>query len=186
METPRRFVPTLALPPSSFVPGHCPHPPAGPAIPQPGVPPLTVSSTAPQEWRENLLYLYGLDLFNCGYYWEAHEAWEHLWAACGRRGRTAMFLKGLIKLAAAGVKVREGKPAGVRHHAGRAREIFEELARSLGDPDGRYMGLSPTELASLADQISRHPPEPGRLSPSAEPVFRSSLIPEPPGGAPGR
>ena len=45
-------------------------------------------------------------------YWEAHEAWEELWHACGRMGPTADFLRGLIKLAAAGVKVREGRPRG--------------------------------------------------------------------------
>ena len=50
-------------------------------------------------------FLRGGRLFNAGYYWEAHEVWEELWHAEGRRGPTAEVLKGLIKLAAAG---REG------------------------------------------------------------------------------
>ena len=33
-------------------------------------------------------------LFNAGYYWEAHEAWEGLWHAHGRQGPTADTLKG--------------------------------------------------------------------------------------------
>ena len=33
-------------------------------------------------------------LFNAGYYWEAHEVWEGLWHAYGRRGATADVLKG--------------------------------------------------------------------------------------------
>ncbi|TGQ49534.1 DUF309 domain-containing protein, partial [Mesorhizobium sp. M1C.F.Ca.ET.210.01.1.1] len=27
------------------------------------------------------MFRWGIDLFNHGYYWEAHEAWEPLWHA---------------------------------------------------------------------------------------------------------
>jgi len=70
-----------------------------------------------------------IDLFNGGYYWESHVALESLWIACGRKGIVADFLKGLIKLAAAGVKGLEGKPEGVKSHSGRASRT---LARSSG------------------------------------------------------
>ncbi len=59
----------------------------------------------PEEWRACRNYLYGIDLFNHGFYWEAHEAWEGLWVACGRRGPTATYLQAL-NLAAAGFKAR--------------------------------------------------------------------------------
>src|ERR1035437_2234874 len=36
---------------------------------------------APEEWRTLDDWLYGVDLFNRFYFWEAHEAWEGLWAA---------------------------------------------------------------------------------------------------------
>ena len=52
--------------------------------------------------------LRGLLYYNAGYYWEAHEAWEAAWVIAGRQGPTADFYKGLIKLAAAGVKLYEG------------------------------------------------------------------------------
>src|SRR5438876_1152114 len=64
----------------------------------------------PPRWRESRAYLRGLDLFNAGYFWEAHEVWEGLWKAAGRRGETADFLKGLIQLAVAGLKQRQGLP----------------------------------------------------------------------------
>ena len=51
-----------------------------------------------EEWRACRDYLYGIDLFNHGYYWEAHEVWEGLWVACGRRGPTAIYLQALISL----------------------------------------------------------------------------------------
>jgi predicted metal-dependent hydrolase len=72
-------------------------------------------------------------LFNAGYYWEAHEAWEGLWHAHGRLGPTANVLKGLIKLAAAGVKVRQGQPHGIITHARRAASLFEAARAEGGD-----------------------------------------------------
>ena len=38
-----------------------------------------------EEWRDCEHYLYGVDLFNQGYWWEAHEAWEAVWLAAGQR-----------------------------------------------------------------------------------------------------
>lgn len=69
-------------------------------------------------------YEHGRRLFDAGYYWEAHEAWEHLWILLGRRGPAAETIKGLIKLAAAGVKVLEGRPTGAERHATRAVELL--------------------------------------------------------------
>src|SRR5713101_2574293 len=41
----------------------------------------------------------GVDLFNSGRYWDAHEAWEHVWMP-DRKGPDAGFYKGLIQVAA--------------------------------------------------------------------------------------
>ena len=43
--------------------------------------------------------LAGVDLFNRGLYWEAHEAWEHEWVP-DRKGPDSGFYKGLIQVAA--------------------------------------------------------------------------------------
>jgi hypothetical protein len=59
-------------------------------------------------------FLWGLDLFNHGYYWEAHEAWEGLWQVADRDGPLRMLFKGLILLSAAGVKIRERKNAAAQ------------------------------------------------------------------------
>ena len=45
----------------------------------------------PEQWHLCRPYLYGIDLFNDGYYWEAHEVWEGLWHACGLRGQPRAF-----------------------------------------------------------------------------------------------
>ena len=41
----------------------------------------------------------GVDLFNRGLYWDAHEAWEHEWMP-DRKGPDGGFYKGLIQVAA--------------------------------------------------------------------------------------
>lgn len=41
-------------------------------------------------------FLWGLDLFNHGYYWEAHEAWEGLWQVVDRDNPLRMLFKSLI------------------------------------------------------------------------------------------
>src|SRR5215472_17047857 len=41
----------------------------------------------------------GVDLFNRGLYWEAHEAWEHEWIL-DRKGPDSGVYKGLIQVAA--------------------------------------------------------------------------------------
>jgi predicted metal-dependent hydrolase len=41
----------------------------------------------------------GIELFNAGHYWEAHEAWERDWMP-DRKGPDSGFYKGLIQVAA--------------------------------------------------------------------------------------
>jgi predicted metal-dependent hydrolase len=102
----------------------------------------------PPRWHECRDYLHGLDLFNHGFYWEAHEAWEGLWHAAGRKGAAADFLKGLIRLAAAGVKHRANQPAGVKSHARRAAQLWR-AARPV-----RFLGLCVEELLVLAETVA--------------------------------
>ena len=145
-----RLVPDAPLPPYSFVPGRHPHPVSDPAGHLFGKPPERPAAPDPDRWQESRAFLHGVDLFNHGYYWEAHEAWESLWHACGRSGLAADFLKGLIKLAAAGVKAREGRPEGVRRHARRAHELLEQTRARLGPDVRRYFGLDLAELLAAA------------------------------------
>jgi hypothetical protein len=169
-----RLLPERPLPPYTYVPGRAPHPVRDPGGHLPGRAPETAAAPDPARWRASPLYLYGIDLFNAGYYWEAHEAWESLWHACGRSGPTADFLRALIRLAAAGFKVREGRPNGCVRHATAAAGILHGLAGAVTLP---FMGLDPAVLADEAAAIARG--EPGAMAaPSdAGPVFARALIP---------
>lgn len=140
-----RYLPDRSFPPYTFVPGRTPHPVRDPAGHMHGTQPSTPQ--VPDEWRDCAEYLWGIDLFNHGYYWEAHEAWEGLWQALGRRGSVADLLKGLIKLAAAGVKGHAGNAAGCRRHATRAAELFAGVEDSQ---ISQQLGLDQLSLLSLA------------------------------------
>ncbi len=136
-----RLVPDHALPPYAYVPGQHPHPVRDPRGHSFGLRPEDQEPPNPQRWCACGNYLYGINLFNRGYYWEAHEVWEGLWTACGRRGAAGAFFQGLIALAAAGLKVRLGNVRGVTGHAQRAAELFDRTAREAGPCEARYMGL---------------------------------------------
>ena len=119
---------------------------------------LAGSRAIRQRWQACSPYLYGIDLFNHGYYWEAHEVWEGLWRACGRSGPAGTFLKALIGLAAAGFKVRVGNLQGVRRHAQRAARLFHETAMVIGPHGPSYMGLDLRALKRWASDVAECPP----------------------------
>jgi hypothetical protein len=150
-----RFVPERPLPPYTFVPGRSPHPVSDPRGHMHGRPAEAPGPLDPARWWESRAYLYGIDLFNSGYFWEAHEVWEGLWRAAGCRGVTADFLKGLIKLAATGVKHLEGKAQGVRSHARRAAELWRAVSTTLGEGPATFLGLNLRELIERAERVGR-------------------------------
>lgn len=181
---PLRQKPDVPLPPYSYVTGHFPHPTRDPAGHMAGHVPQAIAPPDPAWWRQCHEYIRGLDLFNYGYYWEAHEAWEALWHAVGRGGLLGDFLKGLIKLAAAGVKVREGRTAGVERHARRAEELFNRTAERLPSAadaiEQRLLGLSIDELRQIARRVAENPPRlsPRDRVPPVEIVFDFRLVPK--------
>jgi hypothetical protein len=171
---PPRYLPDEPLPPTAFVPGRTPHPNQAADARHELPPPLD-----PARWPDSRAYLRGIDLFNHGYYWEAHEAWEGLWHAAGRRGTTADFLKGLIQLAAAGVKVREGRADGVANHARRAAELFGRTATAGGEV-ASYLGLP---LRDLLDCCRAAEGQPARPDPAPGPRVVFDFTLRPAGGA---
>ena len=149
-----RLLPDLPLPPYAYVPGRHPHPTRDVRGHSYGKPPTPTGPADLQDWCSCSAYLLGIDLFNHGYYWEAHEAWEALWRGVGSRGPNADFLKGLIALAAAGVKAGEGNSHGIIRHAGRAATLFSEVLRSLEADDRRLMGLALDDLVRAAKDLA--------------------------------
>jgi hypothetical protein len=165
-ETPQppRFLPDEAFPSYAYRPGRSPHPVRdlsghshGLIVAEPPMP-------DPERWRDSHAYLRGIDLFNHGYYWEAHEAWEGLWNACGRSGPTALFLQALIALAAAFLKARMGSTPGMTAHARRVFQLLDDAGLADGQP---FMGMRPASLTQLADALIRSGTASGDEEPEA-------------------
>lgn len=178
---PQRFVrllPGTDLPRYTHIPGAgTPHPyrdPRGHSYNKRPLPPKPLHEPL---WAENRSYLMALDFFNLGFYWEAHDEWDRLLRVTGPECLPGIFLKGLVKMAAAGIKVREESIHGVRRHAASAGEVFADVAAE-SDVE-RYCGLSFTLLQFAADRAAQLV-YPGSLD-AGKPlrVFPFLLTPEP-------
>lgn len=84
----------------------------------------------------------GLELFNTGAYWEAHEAWEEPWRAAPRDSVERLALQGLIQLAAALLKLQQGNERGARRLAARSADKLDRAAS--------YRGIDLVALAAHA------------------------------------
>ncbi len=144
---------TQSLPPYSYVPRHAPHPVSDPRGHLYGQEKPRPEPLDPERWSESEAYRYGVDLFNHGFYWEAHETWESLWLAAGRRGPTAHWLKALIKLSAGIVKLREGSSVGALRHALRVQQLLAELPEAAAVASPRYCGVEIAVVAELTRQV---------------------------------
>ncbi len=136
----RRLAPDLGFPHYAFVPGETPHPSRAGAQSH-GLLELADEKTS---------ILFGIDLFNHGYFWEAHEVWENPWRRAPAGSDRKLFLQGLIRLAAAALKLRSGSPAGLRAHAPWCAGVFRDLARR----HERMENLALTDLAAYAGDLA--------------------------------
>ena len=90
----------------------------------------------------------GIELFNMGHYWDAHEVWEGEWMP-DRRGPDAGFFKGLIQVA-----------AGCLHYGRRNRRGAVNKWRSGADylrpylPEHRGVGLAALVAAVDGDLVA--------------------------------
>jgi hypothetical protein len=91
----------------------------------------------PQRWYDNETYLYGIDLYNYAYWWEAHEAWESLWKGVKTEFVLDHFFQGLIKISAAFLKWHQMQPRGLRYLC---RDGMSHL-RAIVDGDPLCLGL---------------------------------------------
>jgi len=132
-----------ALPPYRHLPGTTAHPERSPEghsyrVEEPAAHPLTEDG-----WADNEDFLFGVDLFNAGYFWEAHAFWERLWVLEETSPEIRRFLQAIIQAAAACLKVRQEQTAGALKLLDRA---------GLESLDGRKLGF---DLPALARDVRR-------------------------------
>lgn len=137
-----RYAPDWDFPDYVFVPGENPHPKkSGGHMEGEGDP---VAEPIDTDHPEKSRFLrYSLDLYNHGYFWESHVYFESLWNAHHRKGSVADFLKGMIKLGAAGVKIKIDQKVAAHGHFQRAKELFESVRNAEGP---RFLGFDLDQL----------------------------------------
>ena len=140
---------TEPFPAYRHLPGATPHPrrhPHGHAF---GQQERTAEPFDPARWRSSPCYLYGVDLYNFAYFWEAHEVWEAAWKTVEAGALPALFLQGLIQISAALLKREQ-----------RIRDGMESLGRrgftrlqSVGSVSPAYCGIDLDEYLRRIEEI---------------------------------
>ncbi len=125
--------------------GNQPHPRRDPGGHSYGKEEDFLPAFAAEDWRSCQPYLYGVDLFNTGYWWEAHEAWETVWLAAGPETPAGQFIQGLIQIAAAQLKRFTGESRG-------AQLLTEAGLVKLQVTEPRYLGI---EVKPFAKEVQR-------------------------------
>lgn len=151
-----RYAPERRFPPYAFLPGRDPHPTRDPAGHSHGHDEGPAAYLAAERWHENEDYLFGVDLYNHGFLWESHEAWEGLWHAAKHDPQQANFLQGLIQCAAAWLKIPMEQPRGVTRLAELGTEKLERVSHSVG---GDYMGLDIPAFVAAARAFAAEAPD---------------------------
>jgi hypothetical protein len=103
----------------------------------------------PDDWATCEPYLFGIDLFNHGYWWEAHDALEAVWLAAGQKSTVCgLFIQGLIQLAGAQLKRFMDEPRG-------ASSLTGSGSAKLALVEGIYLGIVAEQLIADARRCLR-------------------------------
>ncbi len=94
-------------------------------------------------WQNCADFLYSIDLFNHGFWWEAHERLKFVSLAAGRESETGKFVQGLIQIAAALLKHSMAQPEA-------ATTLAEMGTANIQQMDATYLGI---ETANLIAQV---------------------------------
>lgn len=131
------------------MPGETPHPDRDPEGHQYGKEESQITPLDPADWKGNNEYLYGVDLYNFAYFWEAHEAWEGLWQMTRPGSPDDKFLQGLIQVSAALLKREQGVSSGAESLS---RKGLSKLAL-VGENQAFYCGINLPDFIFRMEKI---------------------------------
>jgi Domain of unknown function (DUF309) len=93
---------------------------------------------------------YGIALNDAGYFWEAQEILEAVWAAAPQGGRERILLRACIQIASANLRLRMHKPLAAARLFGEALGELEMLCRNATAAGDGFVDVFPTtRLAAL-------------------------------------
>jgi hypothetical protein len=150
LNAPTRYLPHFDLPAYRHVPRMTPHPRTaadGHSVDtsEPVCEPLTNLN-----WSQHVTWLFGVDLFNQAYWWEAHEQWEAAWKQA--EGDTAHLLQGMIQLGAALIKWNLGNDRGREGLWSRSHQHLHQIVAP------QWCGVCIRPLAEEAGRFFNHHP----------------------------
>ena len=135
----------ISFPDRKFIPGEGIHPkkqPHGSHIPELK---SEITKFDNDTWQNSQRYLYAVDLFNFGFWWEAHEVLEDLWNQTGKSTLTAKFIQGLIQISAAFLKDSQLFPRGASRLAAKGLSNLRLLS-------GIFLGLNVEEFGKQVER----------------------------------
>ena len=116
--------------------------------------PRRVVEMDPEHWSESEDYLFGIDLYHQGYFWESCEVWEALHRSVGGDSPPSNLLHALFLNSAAQIRAHRRNARGTRTRSQAARWRLARIrAKGFDGPEKRFMGL---DIGDLIDQICRH------------------------------
>jgi len=90
-------------------------------------------------WQDSTEFLYCIDLFNYGFWWEAHERLKFISIAAGRESETGQFVQGLIQVAASLLKHFMFEERG-------AVTLAKQGLENISKVSGTYLGINVSTL----------------------------------------
>ena len=145
-----RYCPEMLFPSYRHIPGITPHPLRDPLGHSYHLNDEVVDTQlSPEMWRQNNTYLYGVDLFNFAYWWEAHEAWEGLWHPAEDTYR--LFLQGLIQISASLIKYHMRMLRPLRTLSTAGRDKLRQVVIECGKNENIYMGIDLIGFLDILD-----------------------------------
>jgi predicted metal-dependent hydrolase len=98
-----------------------------------------------QNWQHCEEYLYCIDLFNNGFWWETHERLKFISMATSQESETNQFIRGIIQIAAALLKHFMGEEGG-------AQTLAKMGIETLRKKEGIFLGIDITTLTHQVEE----------------------------------
>ena len=108
-----------------------------------------ISPTEDRTANSNIAWLYGIRLYNAGYYWESHEILEAVWLNALPNSRERFLLQAVIHLANARLKMKMSRHAAVLRLQKLAMEC---MVRAIPIPEP-LMGVRFDQLRQLIIEV---------------------------------
>lgn len=102
-----------------------------------------------QELSQSVAFLFGFELFESEYYWEAHEVWEAVWLALPKGCDERRFVQALIQTANGYLKRRMGRLNATRRLCDIARDLYTACEKP------ELMGVEKEYMLDVLDKLER-------------------------------